>query len=139
MAGSICLCGSMAFIDEMEEIADRLATMGYRASAPAREERELKWSHLPAAEAVILKKSFVDGYLAKIRQADALLIANYQKHGIAGYVGPNTLMEAAFGYTMGIPIIFLHDPSNQSCGLECLAIASGCLNGEIPDINHHLR
>lgn len=106
----------MAFIDEMEDLALSLTKLGYRSTTPAREEGDLQWEKLSAAEANRRKKSFIDGYLSKIRTADALIIANYRKHEIEGYVGPNTLMEAAFGYSLGIPVSFLHDPSGQNCG-----------------------
>jgi hypothetical protein len=134
MTALICICGSMAFIDEMENLALSLTKLGYRSTTPAREERDLQWEKLSATEAKRRKKSFIDGYLSKIRTADALIIANYRKHEIEGYVGPNTLMEAAFGYSLGIPVVFLHDPAGQNCGPECLAIAAKCLNGDVAEM-----
>lgn len=85
----IAICGSMAFLDEMEHIALLLEGAGCEALAPVREE-----------------------------------------HGVDGYVGPNTLMEAAFAYAQGIPVIFLHDPFEQASGLECASISRGFVNGD---------
>lgn len=115
-------------------MAAALVNMGYHVTTPAREEHGMNWATLPASEAIKLKKSFVDAYLEKIRQSDAVLIANFPKQGIDGYVGPNTLMEAAFSYSLGIPVIFLFDPANQACGLECIAVSKGCLHGDVANI-----
>ena len=139
MAISISICGSMSFMDEMEAIASSLAALGCEAMTPIREERNFDWSNLADADLVALKKSFIDRHLAKIRRSDAVLIANFPKHNIDGYVGPNTLMEAAFAHALSVPIIFLFDPSQQACGLECVSISCGCVNGEATEVLPLLR
>lgn len=73
----------------------------------------------------------MDRHLEKIRNSDVVLVANLSKRGVEGYVGPNTLMQAAFAHALGITVVFLNDPSEQSGGLECIAIASGCLDGDV--------
>ncbi len=124
----------MSFLSEMEDIAHSLETLGCSASTPVREERDFNWTKMPIHEATVLKKSFVDGYLSTILRSDAILIANFTKHEIEGYVGPNTLMEAAFGYALGKPVVFLYDPSAQACGLECVSIVHGFLNGNVNNL-----
>ncbi len=130
----VAICGSMAFIDEMEQIARTLECLGCEALTPEREEHGRDWSSLSRPEMLALKKTYVDIHLDKIRRADAVLIANFRKHGIEGYVGPNTLMEAAFAYAQGIPVIFLHDPFHQVNGLECASISRGCVNGDVDGV-----
>lgn len=127
----IAICGSMAFIDEMEQIALTLENSGIEALSPVREEHGLDWASLSRTEMLALKKSYVDIHLGKIRRSDAVLIANFRKHGTEGYVGPNTLMEAAFAYAAAIPVIFLHDPYDQANGLECASISRGCIDGDL--------
>lgn len=121
----------MAFIDEMERIAMALEDLGFKALSPVREEHGLDWTSLSRTEMLTLKKAYVDIHLDKIRRSDAVLIANFRKHGVEGYVGPNTLMEAAFAYAAGIPVIFLHDPCDQANGLECASISRGCIDGDV--------
>jgi hypothetical protein len=128
---AIAICGSMAFMNEMEALAVTIRSFGIDALTPQREEVGLDCSKLSRAETVRLKRRYVDTHLEKIRRSGAVLIANFDKRGVAGYVGPNTLMEAAFAHALGVPVIFLNDPSKQSCGLECLAIARECLDGEV--------
>lgn len=121
----------MAFIDEMERIAMALEDLGCEALSPVREEHGTDWTSLSRTEMLALKKSYVDIHMDKIRRADAVLIANFRKHDTEGYVGPNTLMEAAFAYAGGIPVIFLNDPYDQANGLECASISCGCIGGDV--------
>lgn len=134
MAISISICGSMSFMDEMEAIASSLAALGCEVMTPVREERNFDWSNLADADLVALKRSFIDRHIEKIRRSEVVLIANFPKHDIDGYVGPNTLMEAAFAHALDVPVIFLYDPSRQACGLECVSISSGCVNGDAVEI-----
>lgn len=120
----------MSFINEMERIALELENLGCEALSPVREEHGLDWASLSRPEVLALKKSYVDIHLDKIRRADAVLIANFPKHGVEGYVGPNTLMEAAFAYAARIPVVFLHDPYDQANGLECASISRACVDGD---------
>jgi hypothetical protein len=135
---TIAICGSMAFLDEMEQIACTLSGFGCEALTPVREEHGLDWTSLSRPEMLALKKSYVDIHLDKIRRADAVLIANFSKHGVEGYVGPNTLMEAAFAYGAGIPVLFLHDPFHQANGLECASISRECVNGDVAGVLTHI-
>jgi nucleoside 2-deoxyribosyltransferase len=128
---TIAICGSMAFINKMERIATELEGLGCEALAPVRDEHGLDSASLARAELLSLKKHRVDSHLDKIRRADAVLIANLPRHGVDGYVGASTLMEAAFAYAAGIPVIFLHDPWGQTNGLECASICHGCVEGDL--------
>jgi len=46
---------------------------------------------------------------ATMEKADALLVINLERHGIANYIGGNTLFELAAGYFNGKQI-FLYNP-----------------------------
>lgn len=138
MTLSIAICGSMSFVDEMEAIAISLESLGYQAITPVREERDFDWLDLESPEIIALKRSYIDRHLDIIKHSDAVLIANLPKRGIEGYVGPNTLMEVAFAHALGVPVIFLNDPSAQGSGLECIAIASGFLSGDATGVRRLL-
>jgi hypothetical protein len=127
----ISICGSMAFIDQMEMLATELRKRGFAVSTPVREERMIAWNSIDPEEAIRLKSGYISGYLQEIRSADFVLIANYKKSGVAGYIGANSLIEAAFAYALGIPVIFLFEPGHQACRLEALAMMNSCLNGAI--------
>lgn len=116
-----------------------LRERGFAVSTPVREERSVAWDSINLVEAVRLKSGYISGYLQEIRSADFVLIANYEKSGIAGYVGANSLIEAAFAYALAIPVIFLYEPGNQACRLEALAMMKSCLNGDISGLDKMAR
>ena len=135
----ICICGSMTFIDEMEMLATDLSKMGYQVDTPVREEQSLDWQALSEEQALSLKRSFIDGHLSKIKQADLVLVANYPKHGVSGYIGANTLMEAAFAHATGTSVAYLHPLGDQPCRLEALSISSNVIANKLSAIADILR
>ena len=126
----IVICGSMTFIDEMETLAAELESLGFQATTPVREEAAFIWGELSETEAASAKRVLIDGHFEAIRMCDVVLIANYDKHGVSGYVGANTLMEAACGHALAKPVVFLNPLGPQSCKLELAAISSGVLDGQ---------
>ncbi|MFK7804805.1 MAG: nucleoside 2-deoxyribosyltransferase [Anaerolineae bacterium] len=128
---TITICGSMAFIDEMEQLASELQSGGFETYTPQRSENDLNWDNLSAEEANKRKRGFIDEHLALIRQSDYLLIANYAKNGIKGYIGANTLMEIAFAYALNIPIFVLHPIGEQGCRLEVQSVAANIFDGRV--------
>ena len=127
----LSICGSMDFINEMETIAAELTAAGGIVLTPQRAEAGFRWEDLSAAERNRQKKAYIDAHLENIRQSTAVLIANYPKNGINGYIGANTLIEAAMAYTLGVPVYFLFPIGVQGCQLEAESIASGVWNGRI--------
>jgi len=131
MRRSLTVCGSIAFIDAMEELSSDIEKIGYAVELPQREERPIDWGSSDLCKLAILKRRFVDDHLKKIRRSDVVLLANYEKNGIPGYVGPNTLMEAAFGYALGIPVVLLFNPASQPCSVELAGVVSLTLEGDV--------
>ena len=125
----------MTFIDAMEDLAIRIEALGYGVKIPQREEKAIDWGNPDLHDVGNLKQKFIDDHLAKIRGSDAVLLANFEKHGIAGYVGPNTLMEAAFGYALGKPVALLFDPGNQPCSIELMGITRLLLDGTVENLS----
>ena len=78
------LSSSMAFIDEMESIAAILQEEGHQAATPVREESSVSWDSLTEGESFALKKNYIDGHSATIKQSDLVLLANFPKNGIDG-------------------------------------------------------
>ncbi|WP_209003957.1 hypothetical protein [Labrenzia sp. CE80] len=129
-ARRVCICGSMAFIDDMEALAERLCAAGFLVSTPEREESDLHWETLSLEAAVARKADFLNDYFDEIRGSNIVLIANYEKHDIPGYIGANSLMEAACAHAPGKPVVYLSRIGAQSCQLEALAISAGVLHDD---------
>ena len=93
----------------------------------------MDWESMGLEGAAQAKRRYLTGYLDVIRKSDLIMIANYDKAGVEGYVGPNALIEAAFAIALGKPVAFLHYPGPQPCRLEALAMMTKCLNGVATD------
>ena len=113
----------MAFIDDMEALANTLRAEGHEVETPVREEETIDWDALSDDESCELKRAYIDGHLATIKRSDLALIANYFKNGVEGYLGANSLMEAAFAYALDIPVVYLKSIGDQPCRLEALSIS----------------
>lgn len=108
------ICGSMAFAKEMLEAKKKLEEMGHKVEVPCdilkfidedftTDNHEEDLRH--CIENQILKKCF-----KLIENSDAILILNYKKHGINGYVGASALMEIGLAYHLGKKIFLLNSP-----------------------------
>lgn len=51
-------------------------------------------------------------------EADAILVLNYEKHGVQNYIGGNVLMEMALAFYLKKPIYILNEIPEQSNFLE---------------------
>ena len=110
----ITICGSMAFHAEMEKIGEQLCKNGHEVEVPLlridveEKGRDRKMSiralieqnggvdAFPQDHSIWKEKAdAIDDHFAKVAWSDAILVANYPKHEIGGYVGGNTLMEMA--------------------------------------------
>ncbi|MEZ4593152.1 MAG: hypothetical protein R3D55_18715 [Chloroflexota bacterium] len=118
--------GSMDFIDEMETIAAELTAAGWTVFTPQRAEAGFRWEDLSAQERIQRKKAYIDAHLENIRQSTAVLIANYPKNSINGYIGANTLMEAAMGYTLECPSIFCFPLGHKAVSWRRRVLLRGC-------------
>jgi nucleoside 2-deoxyribosyltransferase len=135
----ITVCGSMDFFKDMVSIREYLEAAGLQVSIPAAEEVKVDYSGASDSDLSRMKKLFIDEHLTKIKGADAVLLANFNKRGIVGYVGANTLMEAAFAYALGKPVFVLNSLGEQPCRPEVLGMQPEFLQGELSQLVDSLR
>lgn len=68
----------------------------------------------------------------RMREADALLVVNLERHGIPNYIGGNTLFELAAGYFAGKKIFLLNPiPEIKFYKSELEAVNPVILNGDL--------
>lgn len=73
--------------------------------------------------------------LERVAESDVLLILNYPKNGIEGYVGTSVLMEIGLGYYLKKNIYFLYPvDKNQKYALEIALVNPTILNGDLNKI-----
>ena len=114
------LCGSFRFAREMLALRDSISRhevvidqdLEYVAMHP-----EIK-SSFDEQLALALKGDSLRKGFAQIAASDGILVANYDKGAIKGYVGPSVLMETAVAFHTGKKIFLLSDLDRKMLKLK---------------------
>ena len=126
----------MTFAKEMMGVKSKLEKLGYLISFPEDIEfhinnpdliDDLASNYKHATEKNIMKKCF-----DLIAMSDGILVLNYAKNGIKGYVGTSSLMEIGLAYYLGKKIFLLNplpDSSNYRWVHEVEIMQPVILNG----------
>ena len=81
------------------------------------------------------KAKLMDGHFKKVLDADAILVTNFEKNGLRGYIGGNVLMEMVLAYHYKKPIYLLNPISEDlSIKEEVYALFPTFLNGDLNKI-----
>ncbi len=113
----ITLCGSMTFLDEMKRLETELVARGHEVQRP-----EVKWVKNETVCPPETKAEAIREHFTKITWADAIVVVNENKKGIAGYVGGNTLMEMALAFHLGKTIYLTQQVPELSYKEEILGM-----------------
>jgi len=147
----ITICGSIAFFNEMVALKEELEKRGHEALIPRLdyEVPEMETGGtvyfgkyiednggidvFPAEHEIWnIKEGAIHNHFKKIEWCDAILVANYEKQGVRGYLGGNTLMEMGVAFFLKKPIYLLHPVcSSLSYKQEVLGMKPVLLNGNI--------
>ncbi|RLC38480.1 hypothetical protein DRH27_02165 [Candidatus Falkowbacteria bacterium] len=109
----ITICGSMRFAKEMLDIKSKLEKLGYKIFLPNEVEKFVENSDLKNDFKYISNGNFMDKHFNLIKNSDAILVLNYPKKGINGYIGGSTLMEIAIAKYLGKKIFVLNELPNE--------------------------
>jgi nucleoside 2-deoxyribosyltransferase len=132
----LAICSSTFFEREILKVAERLRGMGHKVITPFLNERIIgKERH----DILKQEKDLIRFYFQKIKTIDAILVTNFDKNGIEGYVGGNTLMEMGFAYVLHKPIFLLYEIPDLSYRLEIEAMKPIILNGNLEEINKYQK
>ena len=124
----------MFFFDQMRKLHNQLQALGIEAFLPEKEELKISLDKMEESEVANWKELFIKAHLEKIKQSNGVLIANFHKNGIPGYIGANTLMEMAFAYAFNKSIFLLHEPGSQACKEEVLGLNAVVINENLMNI-----
>ncbi|HEX8015257.1 MAG TPA: hypothetical protein VF465_08480 [Flavobacterium sp.] len=131
MNKKIAICSSMQFKKEITQTAYELGTSGWIVLTPELSEKSTNYLLSTEKEQRKAKAKFIKDHFERIRKSDAILVLNYEKKGVSGYIGSNTLMEIGVAFSLGKKVYVLYDPGEQSCKEEVLSLASNVLNGNL--------
>lgn len=137
---TIAICGSLHFYKEMRLLEKQLNSMGHRVFVPKSFdfiEREEFSKPKTIEERLRAEKKFdfIREHFRQIEQSDAILVANYDKDGMRGYVGGNTFLEMGIAFYLGKKIYFLNPIPDMECSkLEMRAMKPIILNGDLSSL-----
>jgi hypothetical protein len=131
----IIVCGSMKFIEEIKKIKDKLTDLGHEVTIPnlgnLEKEQQME-DHKAKIEFDLIRLFF-----KKIENSDALLVANFDKNNIKGYIGGNSLLEMGKAYDVRIPIYLLNEIPEMLYTEEIKALQPIVLNSNLNKIKNN--
>ena len=128
----------MQFYKEMGQTQSTLEHRGYKVLVP---KDFYKLAHNEAFMAndeeritTKIEHDFIREHFRKIEQADAVLILNYEKKGVAGYIGGNTFLEMGHAFGLRKKIYLLYPVPKMDYSVEMHAMKPVILNGDLKNI-----
>jgi uncharacterized ferredoxin-like protein len=117
----------------MAQTKEKLESAGYKVLMPHLEFEDFHEIKNEKGEFWRKKKAeFMRDHFRKIRKSDAILVLNYDKEGVKGYVGGNTLLDIAVAYEHDKKIFLLNSPTpDQPYSDEIQVINPTILNGNL--------
>ena len=138
---TIVICSSASFYKKLFPIEKDLKKFGYKVILPkiAHKMKKLNdfdvdshktWYKNPKDYSK--KRKLMDEHFRKIVEGDAILVANFDKKGIKGYIGGNTLMEITIAYHYKKQIFILNEIEEESpIKEEIVGVTSVFLKGNL--------
>ena len=141
---TIVICSSVSFYKQIAEVETELKEAGFRVVVPLgaivmrktgdfRVETNKTWFKNPKDYA---RKTFLTKHhFNKIVKGDAILVLNYEKNGVPGYIGGAVLCEMAIALQFKKKIYVLN-PIDEGCGYkeELLGMNPVFLGGDLGKI-----
>jgi len=135
----LVICGSMKFSKEMVGLKERLEFLGFdnvliprNSEKYASGELNPETNHESARNKI--EQDLIRDYYNEIKEADIVIVANYDKAGVKNYIGGNAFLEAAFAYVLNKDLYFLFDIPEMSYSDELKALQPIILNDDLDKI-----
>jgi len=122
----ITLCSSAKFFEKLWDIKKSLEEIGHEVLLPSMKD----FHHLSEDSLAKIQYDLINEHFQKIDQSHAVYVANYDKNGIAGYIGGNSFLEMGLAFYRKIPIFLLNDIPQQVSYREELIALTPIIVGE---------
>lgn len=137
----ITICGSMNFSREMIEYGNKLEALGIEplVAPTVKLYLEKNRDEFDSAETAALKKKYdvIRRHIDYIKSSDGILVLNFDRKGIANYIGANTFLEIGYAFAFEKDIFLLNDIPDQPIKDEILAMGTNVINGDLREILNH--
>lgn len=145
----ITICSSASNYRNVLEIEKQLKLLGFGVKIPKtanlmKKNNDFDVTHYKTwfknKDDYSKKTKLMLGHFKKVIESDAILVTNYEKNGIPGYIGGNTLMEMTLAFVNKKPI-FLLNPIDENLGIkeEVYGMNSIFINGNLTLISKKLK
>ena len=145
----ITICGSIAFQDEVLSVKENLEKLGHEVEIWRLKLKDEKGQLISAKEYYKIRRianenekwvwdrkaEVVLEHFEKIARSDAILVTNYDKNDVKGYIGGNTLMEMGLAFFLKKKIYLLNQIPELSYKEEILGVKPIILNGDLNKIS----
>ncbi len=140
----ITICCSASFYRQVLEVQKELRKKGFRVLIPRTVHTMKKSGDFNVGTYKTWYKNSADyhkktklmrAHFKKVMKGDAILVLNYEKNGMKGYIGGNGLMEMALAFHYKKPIYVLNPvPDSSPLYEEILGMNPIFLNGDLANI-----
>lgn len=134
---NINIVSSMAFPEKILEVKKYLEDKGHSVSIPPDTYSCLEKPKNPTTLKYCIENNLLRRCFERIKDNDAILVLNYEKNKIEGYVGGASLMEIGVAYLLGKKIFILNtlpEISDLKYVGEILQTNPTILNGDLNKI-----
>jgi len=107
----ITICSSIVFASKILEVKAQLEKMGHEVLIPCTTEHGAANPDKNINEDLefCFQNDVMMDHFKKIESSEAILVLNYPKNNINGYIGGSVLMETGLAYYLGKKIFLLYD------------------------------
>lgn len=133
----ITICSSMYFAKKILEAQKALNELGHECLMPHTTKQCLINPNLNMDFEFCVENNCMMDHYGKINESDAVLVLNYPKNDINGYIGGAVLMEMAIAKFLGKKIFLLHDLPDEEIvryAFEIKLTKPIILNGDLTKI-----
>lgn len=133
----ITICGSISNAKDICEIKEKLEQQGHTVFSHelmemyAEDDPEVKNRIQKAHHELKIENDTFKWYYNKIKESDAILVYNFEKKGVPGYIGGSVLIEIGYAYALDKKIYFLNPVPEVSYKDELIAAQPIILNNDL--------
>ncbi len=145
----ITICSSAAHYRNVLEVEKQLKTIGYKVKIPRTANIMKRTNNFDVASYKTWYKNKKDykkktllmkEHFKKVMQSDAILVTNFEKNNIKGYIGGNVLMEMVLAFHYKKPI-FIYNNISEDLGIkeEIYGLNPIFINGDLKILKKKLH